>query len=153
MNNRKNLILIFCILIFNNVFCQFQGTVIESKTVNMNVSISLFEDSKYLIVLQSMWDGNIVEYGLSMGSYVCSKDTVICTDLHHKYTLIFLHTRDELQQIKSFPYMMNHKFISYGSNFDESYTEQLNNIFLYYRPLFYRSNNQQHKILMFRTFI
>ena len=136
MRNRFFLFLFLCIWISNSVFCQFRGTVFESKLIDMDVSVSLFKNAKYLIILEFMCDGNIYDYGLSMGNYLYSKDTVICTDVYYNYSLKFLRKGKELQPIKSFPFM-NGKLISYNADFEKDYAKFSNNLIDYYKCLGY----------------
>jgi len=127
------------------MLCQFQGTVVEGKLQSMDVSVNMFQNGKYLIVLQSFSDGNINEYGLSVGYFKYHKDTVIFTDVFYRYSLIFLRNENELQPIKTFPWMSG-RLISYGNEFDETNINISNNPTNYYKPLVYKDNNQRYKL-------
>jgi len=147
MNKKPFLILFFLILFSNNIFCQFRNVVSRNERQHTVVSISLFKNGKYLIMINSGTDDVRMLSDLSMGNYVYNKDTVTCTDAYYNYSLKFLRQKDELIPIKSFPYMMGHTFDSYGiSDFYEEYETASNFFISYYKPLVCEENQQTHKL-------
>ena len=145
MTKKKFIVCVFLFFFINHVFSQFTCTVKEGKLKSIDISLSLFKNKMYLIVLQYVIDGSIYEYGLSAGNYSYKKDTLLCKDFFHNYTLKFVKNKDELFPIESFPYLTS-KLISYGQEYDENYKIISNNLVDYFNPLNKNNNHQYHKL-------
>lgn len=151
MAKKKFVVLVFLCFFTTHVFSQFTCTVKEEKLKSIDISLSLFKNNKYLIVLQHVIDGSIYEYGLSAGAYLYEKDTLICKDLFHNYTLKFVKNKDELFPVESFPYLTS-KLISYGQEYDENYKIISNNLVGYFNPLNINNNHYQYHKLYYRKY-
>lgn len=149
MTKQKLILFILFVSFTNHVFSQFRCTVHDGELKSIDISLSLFKNRTYLIVLQHVIDGNIYEYGLSAGSYSYKKDTVICKDFFHNYTLKFVRKKDELFPIESFPYLTS-ELISYGKEYNENYKIISNNLAYYFNPI--KNNNGQYYRLYYRKY-